>query len=92
MTAFSTLAAPFLTPLLMAWLAGAMIHVDVQKMMLSIVNMILVPIAAGLVANSILYSRKAWASRASVLLAIAYATCLALGVALIFLPQEDSAS
>jgi bile acid:Na+ symporter, BASS family len=88
MTAFSTLAAPFLTPLLMAWLAGQLIPVDVHKMMLSIVNMILVPIAAGLVANSILYSRKSWANRASAVLGIAVA-CVSLGVVFIILPRES---
>ena len=69
MTLFSTLAAPFLTPLLMSWLAGQYIAVDTHKMMLSIVNMILVPIAAGLVANAILFNPKRWASRAAVLVA-----------------------
>ena len=87
MTAFSTLAAPFLTPLLMSWLAGQLVPVDKFKMMLSIVNMILVPIAAGLVANAILFSAKPWASKASNLIMIATG-CVAVAVTVIMIPRE----
>ncbi len=81
MTLFSTLAAPFLTPLLMQWLAGQYIPVHMFEMMVSIVNMILVPIAAGLVANAILYRQAAWNCSVPVLLLIilgcALLACLA---------------
>jgi len=85
MTLFSTLAAPFLTPLLMSWLAGQYIAIDTFKMMLSIVNMILVPIAAGLVANAILFNDKRWAKNAAVLVGIA-AGCVALAAIAIHTP------
>jgi len=58
-TSFTTLASPFLTPLLMDKLAGQFIEINPLKMMFEIINMIIVPIAAGLLANRILFSRRA---------------------------------
>ncbi len=57
-TSFTTLASPFLTPFLMDKLAGQFIAVNPLKMMFEIINMIIVPIAAGLIANRILFSRR----------------------------------
>jgi BASS family bile acid:Na+ symporter len=67
MTAASTLISPVMTPFWMKVLAGRMVPVDFLSMMFSIINMIIVPIVAGLFANRILYSRKDWAGRAGVL-------------------------
>jgi BASS family bile acid:Na+ symporter len=67
MTAVSTLISPLLTPFWMKTLAGRMVPVDFLSMMYSIINMIIVPIAAGLAANRILYSRKRWARSGGVL-------------------------
>ena len=78
MTAVSTLLSPLLTPFWMKTLAGRMIPVDFLSMMFSIINMIIVPIVAGLIANRVLYSRKAWTGRSAVLGAIA-AGCSLLG-------------
>jgi bile acid:Na+ symporter, BASS family len=83
MTAVSTLISPLLTPFWMKVLAGRMIPVDFLSMMFSIINMIIVPIVAGLAANRILYSRKAWAARAAVVGAVA-AGCFALAAAVLF--------
>ncbi|GAA4736055.1 bile acid:sodium symporter family protein [Flavisolibacter ginsenosidimutans] len=47
-TALSTLAAPFLTPLLMKLLAGTLIEVKFVNMMMEIVKIVLVPIGAAL--------------------------------------------
>ncbi|MGE5294500.1 MAG: bile acid:sodium symporter family protein [Solirubrobacterales bacterium] len=47
-TSFTTLASPFLTPLLMDKLAGQYIEVNPLKMMFEIINMIIIPIAASL--------------------------------------------
>lgn len=80
MTAVSTLISPLLTPFWMKVLAGRMIPVDFLSMMFSIINMIIVPIAAGLIANRILYSQKRWAGRAAVLGTIAVG-CAALASA-----------
>ena len=82
MTAVSTLISPLLTPFWMKVLAGRMVPVDFLSMMFSIINMIIVPIVAGLVANRILYSRKGWAGRAGILGAIA-AGCFALAAAVL---------
>ena len=57
-TSFTTLAAPVMTPLWMKLLAGAFIKVEFLKMMFDIINMIIVPIVAGLIAHRILYSRQ----------------------------------
>ena len=48
MTAASTLLAPLLTPLLVWWLAGTMVDVDTVGMLLSILCVVILPIAGGL--------------------------------------------
>ena len=58
MTACSTLASPVMTPLMMKLLAGKMVPVPFFGMMFTIINMIIVPIVAGLLANHILYDRR----------------------------------
>lgn len=60
LTAVSTLLAPFLTPLLMQWLAGNYIEISVQKMMWDIAKMVIIPIAGGLVFNHFLSGRASW--------------------------------
>jgi len=57
-TSLTTLAAPIMTPLWMKVLAGTFVEVEFLKMMFDIINMIIVPIVAGLIANRILYSRR----------------------------------
>lgn len=47
-TAMATLAAPFLTPLLMKLLAGTLIEVKFADMMVEIIKIVLVPIGAAL--------------------------------------------
>jgi len=86
-TSCTTLLSPFMTPLLMRLLAGRFIQVDLVSMMLSILNMIIVPIAAGLIANKILYSRNRWARRAGSLASISAAS-IALAVAVFFVPSS----
>ena len=49
MTSISTLLAPFMTPLLTMWLAGQYMPVDGKKMAISIVQIVLIPVIAGLV-------------------------------------------
>lgn len=50
-TAIATLIAPFATPIMMKFLAGEFIEIDVLAMMWSIVKMIILPIGAGLLFN-----------------------------------------
>lgn len=47
-TAITTLAAPFLTPLLMKLLAGTLIQIKFIGMMMEIIKIVIVPIGAGL--------------------------------------------
>jgi bile acid:Na+ symporter, BASS family len=47
-TAMATMAAPFLTPLLMKLLAGTLIKIDFVSMMMEIIKIVIVPIFAAL--------------------------------------------
>ena len=80
MTACSTLLSPVMTPLLMKVLAGRLVPIDFWEMMLSILDMVIVPTVAGLIANKILYSRAAWLQRAGPVLVIAVAASLSAAV------------
>lgn len=51
MTAVSTVLAPFLTPLLTYVYAGAQVDVNIVSMFLSIIKVVIVPIAAGFIIN-----------------------------------------
>ncbi|HEY6505740.1 MAG TPA: bile acid:sodium symporter family protein [Chitinophagaceae bacterium] len=59
-TSITTLIAPFVTPLLMKLFAGALIEIDVMKMMWDIFKMIIIPIGAGLIFNKLLSGRSKW--------------------------------
>jgi len=54
MTSVSTLLAPLLTPLLTLWLAGQYMPVDGLGMAISIVQIVLVPVALGLLVRMLL--------------------------------------
>ncbi|AGF72283.1 bile acid:sodium symporter family protein [Corynebacterium halotolerans] len=54
MTSVSTLLAPLLTPLLTLWLAGRYMPLDAGSMALSIVQVVLVPVIAGLLIRLLL--------------------------------------
>lgn len=49
--AVGTMLAPLLTPLLMQWLGGEYVEINVLKMMMEIINMIIFPIIAGFIFN-----------------------------------------
>ncbi len=80
-TSFTTLAAPIMTPLWMKVLAGAFVEVQFLKMMFDIINVIIVPIIAGVVAHRILYSRQQ-VFRQSWTLALMAAAGLLLAIAI----------
>ena len=63
-TSITTLIAPFVTPLLMKLFAGALIEIEVMKMMWDIFKMIIIPIGAGLIFNKILSGRSKWLDEA----------------------------
>jgi len=79
MTACSTLVSPLVTPFLMAKLAGQFIEIDFLGMMFGIINMIIVPIVAGLITNRILYGKYRALDRGG-LLALAALVCILAGV------------
>jgi BASS family bile acid:Na+ symporter len=85
-TSGTTLLSPFVTPFWMKTLAGRLIPVDVTAMMMSIFNMIIIPIVAGLVAHGILYGRRKW-TRSAGALAILGAAFLAAGFAVVWAPS-----
>jgi len=59
-TSITTLLAPFITPVLMKFLAGTFIEIDLYKMMWDIFKMIMIPIGAGLLFNRILHGKIKW--------------------------------
>ena len=75
-TSVTTLLSPVVTPFWMKTLAGRLVPVPFVAMMLSIFNMIIIPIVAGLFVNRLLYGTKAWTRKATVLAAIT-AACVA---------------
>jgi BASS family bile acid:Na+ symporter len=68
-------------------LAGRFIPIDFMEMMLSILDMIIVPIIAGLVANTILYGKSKWTNQRSWLLGI---TVISTLIALASLKLDSS--
>lgn len=63
-TSVTTLLAPFVTPLLMKLLAGALVEIDVLKMMWDIMKMIIIPIGVGLIFNKLLSGKSQWLDKA----------------------------
>jgi quinoprotein glucose dehydrogenase len=70
-TAISTLLAPFLTPLLMKGLAGQYIDIHLGAMIWDIVQIVIIPVAAGLVFNYIVRGRFRWLDKAMPLVSMA---------------------
>ncbi len=87
-TTFATLLSPVVTPFIMMICAGQLIQVDATGMMISIVNMILIPIFAGVVANKILYGNLKWVKKNLNLIILAIGTFVA-GLVLIFIPFPE---
>lgn len=86
MTSCSTLVSPLVTPFLMAKLAGQFIEIQFLQMMFGIINMIIVPIVAGLIANRILYGRSRAFHRAGVLALIGVGGVVVAGAMIIWAP------
>src|SRR5690606_15216589 len=83
MTTCSTLAAPFMTPLCMKLLAGQYVPIAFWPMMLSILNMIVVPVLIGVALNRIVHNRFPVVLRYLPFVAmLAICTAIALTVAL----------
>lgn len=59
-TALTTLLAPFLLPLLMKLFAGGFIEINVLQMMWGMIQIVILPIGAGLLFNHFLSGRAKW--------------------------------
>lgn len=60
LTAVSTMLSPLATPYLMQLLAGQFVPIDTFGMMISILNMIIIPIVLGLLFNHFLHGKIKW--------------------------------
>ncbi len=87
MTVVSTFVAPLMTPLLMGIFAGRFIPIDTLAMMIGVINIIVIPVVAGLLAHSILYSPRPWAGNASRLAIVALASVAVVIGALVLTPE-----
>ena len=84
-TTLATLLAPVVTPFIMKVFAGQLIEVDAIGMFFSIMNMMLIPIFAGVVANKILYGNLEWVKKDANMIILAIAAFIT-GFILIFIP------
>ena len=90
-TACSTLAAPLMTPFLMKTLAARLVPIDFLTMMIEVFSMVIVPVAAGLIANRILYSCGRWFESVWRLVVITVFS-FSLAMAVSFVPMDKLGS
>ena len=70
LTAVATLLAPFITPILMKFLGGQLIPIDVWAMMWGITKIVIIPIVGGLIFNKIFHGKTAWLDKAMPMLSM----------------------
>lgn len=87
-TTMVTLLAPIVTPFIMKVCAGHLIEVNALNLMISIMNMMLIPIFAGVVANKILYGGLKWVEKDSNMITLAI-SAFTIGFILIFIPFPE---
>ena len=82
MTTISTLAAPFVTPLLMLYLAGESVNVDAAGMFRSILVVTIIPVALGFLLNTAFGRREGYAKAVKLMpgVAVAGLCCIVGGV------------
>ncbi|MBN1973586.1 MAG: bile acid:sodium symporter family protein [Sedimentisphaerales bacterium] len=85
LTTFATLLSPLVTPLLMWLFAGNYIKVDVLKMMIDIINLMFVPVGAGIICNKILYGNMFWTKKTKNMVMLSI-TCFIIGLGMVFIP------
>jgi len=71
LTAVATLMAPLMTPMLMQVFAGQLVPINFLDMMMNIIEMVIVPIVAGLVFNHFFHGKVPWLDRAMPILSMA---------------------
>jgi BASS family bile acid:Na+ symporter len=84
-TTLTTLISPIATPFLMKLLAGQLIEVDAVGMMISILNMLFIPVVAGIIINKILYGNLSWTKKNVNIVALAVISFV-VGFILLFVP------
>lgn len=89
MTACSTLASPVLTPLIMKLLAGHYIEIEFFTMMITIIQIILVPIFGGLLFNKILRATGLYGAWLEKLLSITAMASICFILAIIVALSRD---
>jgi len=87
LTAVATVVAPFMTPLLMKYFAGAFVPIDFLAMMLSIVKMVILPVVFGLVFNHFFHGKAKWLDKAMPIVSM---TAIALIIVIITAAGRDS--
>jgi len=87
LTAVATVIAPFMTPLLMKYLAGSFIPIDFYAMMLSIFKMVILPVVLGLIFNHFFYGKAKWLDRAMPIVSM---SAIALIIMIITAAGRDS--
>jgi BASS family bile acid:Na+ symporter len=87
LTAVATVLAPFMTPLLMEFFAGAFVPIDFWGMMLSIVKIVLLPIALGLIFNHFFHGKTPWLDKAMPVVSM---TAIALIITVITAAGRDN--
>ncbi|HEY1021574.1 MAG TPA: bile acid:sodium symporter family protein [Flavisolibacter sp.] len=75
-TTVCTLLAPFLTPLLMRLLGGSLVEIRFFDMMWDITKIVIIPIAAGLLFNSLVRGKFGWLDKAMPILSMAGITLI----------------
>jgi BASS family bile acid:Na+ symporter len=86
LTAVATMLAPLITPSLMKLLAGQFVPIDFWGMMLSIINIVILPIVAGLMFNAMAYGKES--RRSQMIQALVYLLIIA-GKNLILFQTSD---
>lgn len=83
-TTIATLLTPIITPLLMKIFANELLEISFLKMMFSSFNLIIVPITAGLVSHTILYSKAVWLQKDRNIIGLGVLFTLATLVSVLF--------
>jgi len=86
-TTLTTLIAPVATPFLMKIFAGQLIEVNAIGMMISILNMLFIPVFAGIIINKILYGNLTWTKKDMNIGIMAIISFL-VGFVLLFIPFQ----
>jgi BASS family bile acid:Na+ symporter len=84
-TAVSTLVAPLFTPLWMKILAGHMVEVDFMEMVWHIIEIVIIPIVAGLVFHYLAHGKVKWLDKA-----MPYFSMIGIGIVLVVIAADKS--